>query len=63
MASPEDPDAPNADDDGLPDVRVEPEPGWVEEIRRGRRQRAERLKAELAGLQPPPDDDREEPPA
>lgn len=63
MASPDDPDAPNADDDALPDVRGEPEPEWVEEIRRGRRQRAERLKAELAGLQPPPDDDGEEPPA
>ena len=63
MASPDDPDAPKADDGGLPDVRGEPEPEWVEEIRRGRRQRAERLKAELAGLQPPPDDDGEEPPA
>ena len=62
MASPDDPDAPNADDESLSDVRGEPEPPWVEEIRRGRRQRAERLKAELAGLQPPPDD-REEPPA
>lgn len=63
MASPDDPDAPNADDESLRDVRGEPEPAWVEEIRRGRRQRAERLKAELAGLQPPPDDDREETPA
>jgi hypothetical protein len=63
MASPDDPDAPNADDESLSDVRGEPEPGWVEEIRRGRRQRAERLKAELAGLQPPSDDDRVEPPA
>ena len=63
MASPDDPDAPNADDESLPDVRGEPEPDWVEEIRRGRRRRAERLKAELAGLQPPPDDDREGPPA
>ena len=63
MASPDDSDAPNADDESLPDVRGEPEPGWVEEIRRGRRQRAERLKAELAGLQPPSDDDREDPPA
>jgi hypothetical protein len=64
MADHDDPDAPNADD-GLPDVFGEPEPGWVEEIRRGRRQRAERLKAELAGLRPPPDDDGdgEEPPA
>ena len=63
MASPDDPDAPNADDESLSDVRGEPEPGWVEEIRRGRRQRAERLKAELAGLQPSSDDDREDPPA
>jgi hypothetical protein len=62
MANPDDPDAPNADDESLSDVRGEPEPGWVEEIRRGRRQRAERLKAELAGLQPP-SDDRAEPPA
>jgi hypothetical protein len=43
MASPDDPDAPNADDESLPDVRGEPEPPWVEEIRRGRRRRAERL--------------------
>ena len=63
MASPDDPDAPNAEDESLSDVRGEPEPDWVEEIRRGRRQRAERLKAELAGLRAPPDDDREEPPA
>ena len=63
MANPDDPDAPNADDESLSDVRGEPEPGWVEEIRRGRRQRAERLKAELAGLQPPSDDDGVEPPA
>jgi glutaconate CoA-transferase subunit B len=63
MSSPDDPDAPNADDESLPDVRGEPEPAWVEEIRRGRRRRAERLKAELGGLQPPPDGDGEEPPA
>jgi hypothetical protein len=63
MASPDDPDAPNADDESLPDVRGEPEPAWVEEIRRGRRRRAERLKAELGGLQPPPDGDGGEPPA
>ena len=63
MPSPDDPDAPNADDGGLPDVRGEPEPGWVEEIRRGRRQRAERLKAELAGLQWPVAGDDEEPSA
>ena len=63
MARPDDPDAPNADDESLPDVRGEPEPPWVEEIRRGRRRRAERLKAELGGLQKPPDGDGEEPPA
>jgi hypothetical protein len=62
MARPDDPDAPNADDGSLPDVRGEPEPAWVEEIRRGRRRRAERLKAELGELQPP-DGDEEEPPA
>jgi hypothetical protein len=56
MASRDVPDAPNGADD-LPDVRGEPEPGWVEEIRRGRRRRAERLKAELAGLQAPVDED------
>jgi hypothetical protein len=62
MATPDDRDAPNGADD-LPDVREEPEPGWVEEIRRGRRQRAERLKAELAELQAPADrDDPEAPP-
>ncbi|HET9249715.1 MAG TPA: hypothetical protein VFP13_07230 [Actinomycetota bacterium] len=34
-------------DDDLPDVRGEPEPDWVEDIRRRRRARAERLKAIL----------------
>ncbi len=37
------PDDPHPEQD-LPDVRGEPEPTWVEDIRRGRRERAERLK-------------------
>jgi hypothetical protein len=65
MTGPDVPEAPNGADD-LHDVRGEPEPGWVEEIRRGRRRRAERLKAELAELaelQAPADrDDPEAPP-
>jgi hypothetical protein len=42
-----------ADGDGsrgpedLPDVRGEPEPDWVEGIRRGREERAERLRSLL----------------
>ena len=49
MANPDGPDDPLALEggDGLPDVRGEPEPGWVEEIRRGREERARRLKALL----------------
>ena len=31
----------------LPDVREEPEPDWVEGIRRGREERAERLRSIL----------------
>ena len=31
----------------LPDVRAEPEPDWVEGIRRGREERAERLRSLL----------------
>jgi hypothetical protein len=31
----------------LPDVRGEPEPDWVEDIRRGREERAERLRSLL----------------
>ena len=31
----------------LPDVRGEPEPDWVEGIRRGRKERAERLRSLL----------------
>ena len=36
----------------LPDVRGEPEPDWVEGIRRGREERAERLRS-LLGQSPP----------
>jgi hypothetical protein len=36
----------------LPDVRGEPEPDWVEGIRRGREERAERLRS-LLGQAPP----------
>jgi hypothetical protein len=36
----------------LPDVRWEPEPDWVEGIRRGREERAERLRS-LLGQGPP----------
>jgi len=48
------------DHEDLPDVRGEPEPDWVEGIRRRREERAERLKSLLA---PPPTDDavRDEP--
>jgi len=38
----------------LPDVRGEPEPEWVEGIRRVREERAERLKT-LLGRPPPAD--------
>ncbi|HEU5224768.1 MAG TPA: hypothetical protein VFV29_03105 [Actinomycetota bacterium] len=48
----------------LPDVRGEPEPDWVEGIRRGREERAERLRSLLGqapreaaeGDAPPVDD-------
>ena len=57
-----------ADTDGsrdggdLPDLRSEPEPDWVEDIRRGREERAKRLKS-LLGQAPPADPaDGEEPP-
>jgi hypothetical protein len=46
----------------LPDVREEPEPGWVEGIRRGREERAERLKS-LLGQAPPGDAAEGEPPS
>jgi hypothetical protein len=39
------------------DTANEPEPEWAEAIRRGRRERAERLRA----LLPPPEDAPEEP--
>jgi len=38
----------------LPDLRGEPEPDWVEGIRRGREERAERLRS-LLGQAPPAD--------
>ena len=44
----------------LPDVRGEPEPDWVEDIRRGREERAKRLKS-LLGKAPPGDAARGEP--
>jgi hypothetical protein len=45
----------------LPDVRGEPEPDWVEGIRRGREERAERLRS-LLGQAPPGDAAEGEPP-
>ena len=45
----------------LPDVREEPEPDWVEGIRRGREERAERLRS-LLGQAPPGDAAEGEPP-
>jgi hypothetical protein len=45
----------------LPDLREEPEPDWVEGIRRGREERAERLKS-LLGEAPPGDAAEGEPP-
>ena len=45
----------------LPDVRGEPEPDWVEGIRRGREERAERLKS-LLGQAPPGEAAEGEPP-
>jgi hypothetical protein len=38
----------------LPDVRGEPEPDWVEDIRRGREERVQHLKS-LLGPAPPGD--------
>lgn len=38
----------------LPDLCGEPEPDWVEDIRRGREERAQRLKS-LLGQAPPTD--------
>ncbi len=45
----------------LPDLRGEPEPGWVEDIRRGREERAQRLKS-LLGQVPPGGAPEDEPP-
>ena len=45
----------------LPDLRGEPEPDWVEGIRRGREERAERLRS-LLGQAPPADAPEGEPP-
>ena len=46
----------------LPGVRGEPEPDWVDGIRRGREERAERLKS-LLGPAPPVNGAQGEPPA
>jgi hypothetical protein len=43
---------------GVPDPRSEPEPDWVEGIRRGRRERAERLKKLLHPAERRPSDGR-----
>jgi hypothetical protein len=48
-------------EEDLPDVRGEPEPDWVEGIRRGREERAERLRS-LLGQAPPADAPEGEPP-
>jgi hypothetical protein len=45
----------------LPDVRGEPEPDWVEGIRRGREERAELLRS-LLGQAPPEAAERNTPP-
>jgi hypothetical protein len=45
----------------LPDVRGEPEPDWVEGIRRGREERAERLRS-LLGQAPPEGGEGDTPP-
>jgi len=37
------------DHEALPDVRGEPEPDWVRAIRRGREERAKRLRSLLGG--------------
>ena len=37
------------DHEALPDVRGEPEPDWVQGIRRGREERAKRLRSLLDG--------------
>ena len=55
------PDEPEPEED-LPDVRAEPEPTWVEGIRRGRKERAERLKRLLGAPEQPQPEEREPPP-
>ena len=50
------------DEGDLRDMRGEPEPEWVEGIRRGREERAERLKS-LLGKAPPGDAAQGEPPS
>ena len=52
MASPDDPDALEGQD-GLLDVRGEPEPDWVEGIRRSREERAHRLRSLLGSPEHP----------
>ena len=37
------------DHEDLPDVRAEPEPDWVQGIRRGREERSKRLRSLLGG--------------
>ena len=37
------------DHEALPDLRGEPEPDWVQAIRRGREERAKRLRSLLGG--------------
>ncbi|HKX34900.1 MAG TPA: hypothetical protein VJP03_06160 [Actinomycetota bacterium] len=46
----------------LPDLRGEPEPDWVEGIRRGREERAERLRSLLGQARPADAPEREPPP-
>jgi len=50
------------DEGDLPDLRGEPEPDWVEDIRRGREERAERLRSLLGQAPPAEPADGEEPP-
>ncbi len=65
MAKPDAPDDPDALErgDGLPDVRGEPEPDWVQGIRRGREERARRLKSLLGPLDHPGANEPVPPPA
>ena len=50
------------DDDDLPDARAEPEPDWVDGIRRAREERAKRLRS-LLGKAPSSEPQAEDPPA